>query len=297
MKHSRNKISVLFVLLGIFAAVSLALASPSTQSPRGDRQGKVPGIVHKTGLVQRVTVAGTVLPNRRTVFLPPYNAYIRKLFVKIGDEVKAGDPVVSLAQSLRSSSEENYPLRAPFNGTVVQVLKTEGEYLEQGKDNNAIARIDDLSRLFITADVPESDITKITVGQEVLIKASGTLSRPYRGNIREISIAAKERKDWDRPGERVEFPIRIEILDKDEKIRPGMSTIVDIITDKRDSVLTLPHEFIERIKEDYFVTLENGERRKVEIGLQNEELFEIKSGVSEGQRVRMVDFISLPEEG
>lgn len=250
-------------------------------------------IVRKHDLVSRVTVAGTVIPNRRTVFVPPYNAYIKKIFVKIGQTVRAGDPVVSLAQSLRSSAEEIYPLRAPFNGTVVQVLKSEGEYLEQGKDNTAIVRIDDLSRIFISADVPESDVSKIRVGQEVLIKASGALSRDYRGQIREIALAAKERKDWDRSGERVEFPIRIEILDPDTGVRPGMSTLVDVITAKKDGVTAIPHEFVEKRKDDYLVTLEDGSQRKIKVGLRNEEMFEVVDGLKEGDKVKMVDFVSL----
>src|SRR5438309_1165925 len=90
--------------------------------------------VKRIDLVQQVTVSGTIIPNRRTMFTPPYNGYVKKIFVDLGSEVKAGSPVVSLSQSLRGEDDAK-PLRAPFSGTVVQVLKTEGEYVEQSKEN------------------------------------------------------------------------------------------------------------------------------------------------------------------
>ncbi|MBI3554684.1 MAG: efflux RND transporter periplasmic adaptor subunit, partial [Deltaproteobacteria bacterium] len=46
------------------------------------------GEVHKGELVQRVTVAGTVIPRKRTVLMPPYNGYIKKIYVRVGDTVR-----------------------------------------------------------------------------------------------------------------------------------------------------------------------------------------------------------------
>ena len=53
-----------------------------------------------------------------------------KIYVKFGQHVKEGDPIVSLEQSLHSQHEEIYPLRAPFEGDVVQILHNEGEYVD-----------------------------------------------------------------------------------------------------------------------------------------------------------------------
>ena len=178
----------------------------------------------------------------------------------------------------------------------MQVLRTQGEFVECGKDNNGIVRIDDLAKLFINSEVPEADIAKIRTGQDVVIKANAILSRSYRGIIREIALAAKEKKEWSRSGDRVEFEVRIEVMDKDDELRPGMSANVDIITDKRTKVLALPHEYIEKENGKYFVTLDKGEKRQVQVGMQNEEMFEITRGLKENDKVRVVDFFSLPKD-
>ena len=255
------------------------------------------GRVIRGDLVQQVTIAGVILPNRKTVISAPYNGYVRKLFVQVGDVVHAGDPIVSLAQSLKGSSEEVFPMRAPFHGTVVQVLKTEGEYVEQQSSQpggNAMVRIDDLSKLFVEAASPELEVGKLKIGQEATIKASAVLGRSYKGKIEHISLAAKEQKDFDKS--RVEFSVQLEIKDKDVQIRPGMSVIVDIITNRISHVLMLRHEFIQKDGDKYFVVTEKGEKKEIEVGLQNEQFFEIRKGLLENENIHQTDFLSALKE-
>ena len=87
--------------------------------------------VQKGELLQRVTIAGVIEALKTTVVTAPYDGYVQKIFVKIGDKVKEGDPLVSITQSLQAT-ESVYPIRAPFGGTIVQVLKTEGQFVKQG---------------------------------------------------------------------------------------------------------------------------------------------------------------------
>ena len=289
------RLSRVVVPLACFAALGIAGKHwlPSFFSPgKGDRPIAA---VERGTLAQRIAAAGVVVPKRRTIFTPPYNAYIKKIFVQIGQHVKEGDPIVALTQSLRGTGEESYPLRAPYGGTVVQVPRSEGEFVEVTKENNVIVRVDDLSQLYVYSDLAEAEMNKIKVGQEVVIKANAVPSRTYRGVIREIALASKEKKEFSRAGDRVEYEVRMEILDKDKVVLPGMSTIVDIITGKKENVLTLPTEYVEKKDGKYWATLADGNRKLVQVGLQNEEKFEITSGLKEGEQVRIVDFFSLPK--
>ena len=282
-------------MVGAPAALAILLVATLSRGSLHPSAPLDPGIgeVERGELLQRVTVAGTVLPVRRSLISPPYSGYIKQIHVKLGQRVEKGDPIISLVQSIRGA-EETHPLRAPFGGTVVQVLHPEGEYIEPAKDNSGLVRIDDMSRLMIQSDVPESDIGKIRTGQDVVVKVNSIIDRPFRGVIRDIALAAKDKKDWGRSA--VEFEVRMELLDATPNVRPGMSTIVDIITAKREDVLTLPQEFVEKRNEKFWVTLEKGERREVKVGLQNENLFEILGGLKENDRVKRVDFAALPTE-
>lgn len=255
------------------------------------KDGQQFGSVVKQDLVQRVTIAGVVVPFKKTIVTAPYNGYVKKLFVKIGDKVSQGDPIVSVVQSLQSS-DNSFPLRSPLTGVVVQVAKSEGEYVKEGDSKEFILRIDDSSKLYVQANAPEIDRVKVKAGQEAVIKASAILNRRYTGIIKELSLAAREKEEWSR-SQVVDFPIRIEMTDKDELIKSGMSVVVDVITEKKENVLTLRHEFIRRESEKYFVVLASGKRQDIEVGIQNEEGFEIVSGLQEGDRVKQVDFSEL----
>ncbi|MGZ3656907.1 MAG: efflux RND transporter periplasmic adaptor subunit [Bdellovibrionota bacterium] len=146
------------------------------------------GTVVRQDLVQKVTIAGTVISRRRTVVAAPYNGYVRQLFVKVGDKVKPGQPLVSVAQSLQSS-EPVFPLRAPYAGTVMHVNKHEGEYVKEGDSVDYILRIDDLEQLFVQANAPEMDWAKLKTGLEATMKASAITSRSYKGRIAELTLA------------------------------------------------------------------------------------------------------------
>lgn len=283
----RNKFWVILILV-----VSTASYFRNRLAPAPRSSLKVTA-VERGEFIQRVTIIGQVTPNRKTIISAPYSGYVRKIFVRVGDRVAAGDPVISLAQSLKPSDEDVFPLRAPFDGTVVQVLRTEGEYVEaqsSSQASNSMVRIDDVSRIFVEAPSPEVEVGKLKVGQKVIIKASAIPQRTYNGVIRRISLAAKEQKDWDRA--RVEFPILLEVVDADVALKPGMSVIVDVITKRVPKSLILRHEYLQREGDNYFVILESGEKKAIKVGAQNEEAFEILGGVDEGERVRQNDFLS-----
>lgn len=252
-------------------------------------------VISRGDLLQRVTIAGNIEALKTTLVTAPYDGYVQKIFVKIGDKVKSGDPLVSVSQTLQIT-ENVYPIRAPFPGTIVQVLRTEGEFIKQGDTNNYILRLDDMSKLFVQADVPEIDIVKIKKGQEAIIKASPILDRSYKGVVREISLASNQQASANNRSQ-AEYRVKLEVTAFDELLKPGMSTILDIIPDKRMDVLVLPHEYINKNdKGDYTVTMKDGSVRKIEIGLQNETMVEVTGGLKEGEVVRQIDFIGLGKD-
>ncbi|MBI2521134.1 MAG: efflux RND transporter periplasmic adaptor subunit [Bdellovibrio sp.] len=287
MKTFSNKI-IFFTALAVIVAGCFFFFR-SGMSTNKNEHGL--GAVVKQDLVQRVTIAGTVTPLKKTIITAPYHGYVKKLFVKVGDKVNQGTPLVSVVQSLQSG-DNPFPLRSPLTGTVVQIGKSEGEFVREGDPKEFILRIDDTSKLYVVANAPEIDRVKVKSGQDAVIKASAILNRKYQGVIRELSLAARDKEEWGR-SQVVEFPIRIEITDSDEMLRPGMSVVIDVITAKKENILTLRHEFIHRNDEKYYVILSSGKARDIQVGLQNEESFEILSGLNEGEKVKQIDFSEL----
>ncbi|MBY0415828.1 MAG: efflux RND transporter periplasmic adaptor subunit [Bdellovibrionales bacterium] len=252
------------------------------------------GTVKKQDLIQRVTMAGTIVPIRKTVVMAPYNGYVKKIFVKIGDRVKLGDPLAVVVQSLQST-DSAFPLRSPLNGVVVQLGKAEGEYIKEGDPKEFILRIDDNSKYEIHANVPEIDRGKLKIGQDAIVNVSAILGKKFKGVINELSLAATQKEEFSR-SQNVEFPVKIEITNSDDSVRGGLSALIDIITNKKENILMLQHEYIRQENDKYFVVLADGNRRDIEVGIQNEEGFEIVSGLKEGEKIKQIDFSEMHEE-
>jgi multidrug efflux pump subunit AcrA (membrane-fusion protein) len=287
-RYSKNKSLILIIAVACLAAILyFALRS----KPGGGGESAQIGKVTRGELIQRVTIAGTAEPVRSTIVAAPYDGYVKKIFVKLGDHVASGDPLVSIAQSLQSA-ESVFPVRAPFAGLVTQVLKTEGQFVKTGDTKDFVLRIDDMSRMFIQSNVPEIDVVKIKSGLDAVVKVSAILSRTYKGVVRDIALASSTKEQWGQRSQ-VDYQMKIEITNVDAQLKPGMTAIVDIITNKIENALMLPHEFIYKEGEKYYVVMKDGNHRDIKVGAQNEMDFEILSGLREGEEVRQVDFAKL----
>lgn len=243
--------------------------------------------VVKDEIIQKITLAGVIESKHSSIISAPYDGYVKKLFVRVGDKVKINDPLVSVMQSL-VSNENIFPIRAPISGTVVQILKNEGQSVPANNQTDYILRIDDLSNLNVSAKVTELDFNKIKSKQECLIKSTAVMNKVYHGEVSEIHLAATKVEGWDRG--QVEFRVKISVKDFDDMVKPGMTVMIDLVTARKDKILVLPHEYIIEENGEYYVKLVKGEKRLIKIGIQNESLSEIISGVKEGEEVSMVDF-------
>jgi len=248
----------------------------------------------RSNLIQRVTIAGKVVPNRKTVITAPYDGYVKTLYVKVGEKIKAGEPVVSIVNSLQSQ-ETVYPIRAPYAGTVVLIPVSEGEFVKKADSKNFLVEIDDLSQLYINADAPEIDIPKIRIGQKALIRATPLYNQQYKGVITTVALAGKSDSQMF-GATRTLYPIKIKIITPDKLLKPGMSSIVDIISNQRKNVIVLPHAFVHQNNGKPYVILASGKKQFVRIGLQNQSLVEIIKGLKVGDKVQQIDFFTLPSK-
>lgn len=277
------------VIVGILAALVFYVSKRMMN--KADTPVVVLGVVKRADLEQRITFAGVIASQRRTLITGPYNGYVKSLFVKIGDRVNIGDPLVSIAASL-DSFEPVHPLRAPFAGIVTLIRKSQGEFVKEGDATDYVLRIDDISKYFVEAKVPEIDRLKVAIGQQAIIKVAAISHQPLHGVVKKLSLAPEEKGIGFTFGgkSQVEYQAFIEVTDNDDRIKPGMSAIIDVIAASKKQVLTLGHEFVLEEEGKFFVTLSDGSKREVKIGLRNDEAAEIIEGLSEGNEVRQIEF-------
>ncbi len=126
-------------------------------------------------------------------------------------------------------------LTAPFAGTITAVNIKPGD---QATPTVAAFQIDDLSRLFVDIDVSEVDIERVELGQPVTLTLDAIQGSEFQGSVSDISPVGKS------SGGSVNFTVTVEIIEKNDQIRPGMTTAANIAVNQLKNVLLVPNRAI-----------------------------------------------------
>jgi len=193
----------------------------------------------------------------------------------------------------------NGTINAPADGLVVyQNVWRTGQMgkLSEGDDVHKranIMEIPDLQSLLVLVPVRETDIHRVRVGEEALIKLEADPNSLFHGRVEKIDRIAKEADPWDNPttpGQKT-FEVTIGLKERDPaRIRPGMTANCDIIEKKIPGALSLPIEsvFYQEGKKFVFIKGSDGYvRREVEVGARNENFVVITKGLTEKDEVTL----------
>lgn len=187
---------------------------------------------------------------------------------------------------------EETEIFAPITGVIIEKLVEEGQIIASGISNvsggTALATIADMSRLFIIADIDETDIGSVKMGHAVTITADAFPDKKFKGRVKRIA-----------PQGIVEnsitiFKVKIEVLDKGRKIlKPMMSANIDIVTDYVENAVFTSRAGIREDKNEKFaMVLKNDkpEKAAVKTGIRNPINIQILSGLSPGDKVILGDW-------
>jgi len=95
------------------------------------------------------------------------------------NEAIAEQDVANIDASMISKSV----IRAPIDGTVIKLLNNENDFVAAG---TPVALMMNMDELYISANIEETEIQKIKVGQEVDITVDALDGAPISGKVRKI---------------------------------------------------------------------------------------------------------------
>ena len=171
-------------------------------------------------------------------------------------------------------------LVAPFSGTVLSIGAEVGEVVSAATPVVVLA---DLERYYIDASVDETDIGLVQVGQDATISLDAFPDMKLTGKVTRIDPLGKVSQGV------VSYAVEVEVTSTNVPIRPNMTAIVDIVVARKEGVLVVPNRAVRRdTAARYSVEVLRGdqvEQRTVTIGLSNELVTEIVSGLREGEEV------------
>ena len=131
-------------------------------------------------------------------------------------------------------------LVAPKYGIVTSLTKEEGEMALGGMFNpGVLMTIADLNHMEVLVDVNENDVVTIDVGDTAEIEIDAFPDTLFYGLVSEIAHTAQN-LNMGSQQQVTNFKVKIKILNPPHKIRPGMSSTVNIISETIKNTLSIP---------------------------------------------------------
>ena len=160
----------------------------------------------------------------------------------------------------------------------------EGTEMYSGRD---VYYLPDMTRMQVKANVHESVVDKIAVGQKVDIRLDAFSDRKLKGTVSKVAgMAASSYSSV----QNYETIILIDELPSELSIKPGMTAEVDILVGTYEDVISVPVGAItEHFERSYVYPVQNGksERRVVKTGRTTHSFVEIKEGLEVGDVVAL----------
>jgi len=174
--------------------------------------------------------------------------------------------------------KKNIHIHSPFNGIVINIGAREGQHVTPQTELYMLA---DLSKVWVFADVYESELPWVNVGDTVEMTLTGIPSKVFKGTLSYIYPYAEAKTRT--------IKVRLEFDNTDLLLKPDMFANVTINTQLRRDAITVPSEAIVRSgeRDQVFVVREAGkfEPRLVKTGLSSDGLTQIIEGISAGEEV------------
>lgn len=195
---------------------------------------------------------------------------------------------------------------APLDGVIVSVPVKEGQTVNANQTTPTIAQIADLSTMEIKIEISEGDIPFIREGMNVRYTLLGAPDTVYRTTISSIdpgdttlsdatssssgSSSSSSSSGSSSSSSAVYYYAKALVPNADGILRIGMTTQNIIEIDSVKDVLVVPSLVLENDGRGNYTARVLGrdnkvEVRKVEVGLTNNVMTEIRSGLSEGEQV------------
>lgn len=183
-------------------------------------------------------------------------------------------------------------LTAPIDGLVIykSTWGSQGESKIKVGDSPwpgaPLLEIPDLRRMQVRTTIDEADVSRVAVGQQVVISVDALPGQAFFGTVQNIAPLARRQ----RLSNAKSFDVVVKLNDKgDAELRPGMSAGCRIMVQKIDSVLTVPIEavFNQDGQTVCFLAGAGEEARPVQTGAQNENSVVIEKGLNAGDRITL----------
>jgi len=287
----------------VVAAVAGGVWKYKSSSARNARAGEARRVQAVAGSIeQSIDATGSVAPENRVEIKPPVGGRVEKLLVDEGDRVKTGQVVAWISSTDRNAIldaaraqgpeqvkkwEDAYKPTAVFASLPGEVILRDvvvGQAVDAGKVLFAVA-----DTLIVNAQVDESDIGKIKLGQKARIRLDSYPDQPVEGKVFDILYEGKNVSSV------ITYGVKVRPNKVPPFFRSQMTANVSFLVKRKEDAVLVPAAAIKDAlggKRVVMIAPSTGtpvdsapETREVKTGIETDEQVEISSGLAVGETV------------
>ena len=173
-----------------------------------------------------------------------------------------------------------FSIVAPNSGFVVTKKINQNEQI-RSDNTEPLFSIAEIKEVWAVANVNESDISKVKVGYDAIVKTLAFPDEEFNGRIDKTSNAIDPQSK--------SMKVRVRIPNADFKLKPEMNCTVSVRYSENKDMATVPSSSVIFDKSKYWVMVfkdrNNIETRKVEVYRQLGDTTYILKGLAEGEKV------------
>ncbi len=215
---------------------------------------------------------------------------------------------------------------APTSGVISSLSVEQGERVVGTAQmaGTEMMRIANLNAMEVQVDVSENDVLRVALNDAVEISVDAYIDRSFQGVVTHIASSASNANTGTLTSDQVtNFIVKVSIDPNSYKdlvsptkrfpFRPGMSASVDINTDKKDEVLSVPIQAVTtRIPEEddkgekvskadpievvFIASGDTVRQIKVKTGIQDDDFIQILSGLENGTEVISAPYSAISKD-
>lgn len=192
-------------------------------------------------------------------------------------------------QNLTRGQLDESIIRAPMDGvTSYRPINVGGEFRvvrigDTVYPNQPFMVLPNIDDLVIHIEVPENELSRVQEGNSVIIYPVAFPGLKLNGVVRSVGVIAQSSPLH--PAWQKYFRATIDLEDIKPQLRPGMSVTANIFSYSNADATVIPRTTVSWENGQPFAEVVTGskiEKRLLELGMSNNELFEVVAGVSPG---------------
>lgn len=193
-------------------------------------------------VVEAVYALGTVKTDKIYNARFGMNTIVRKLYVREGDTVEKGAPLVL--------GDTSFPLAAPFSGVVTEVKYLENEMAAAGQ---IVVTISSITNLYVKVSLDQESILSIKKGQQAEMSFENLRNEKVEGVVDAVYLSGDE------------FLVRIAAEKFPQGILPQMTCDTAITVRKNDNALLIP---VSAVRAGKVELIRNGKRMTIPVSIK-----------------------------